>query len=97
MKKGGTRTKTGYVVATFDKFPGVRIPLLTDEECRERGIEPGRLPPFDTWTPEQQRAGHELQQIFGDMAVRQVYRILLRHLKDLPNEGPIPADFEEEA
>jgi hypothetical protein len=37
------KKQKGYLVATFEGFPGVRIPLLTDQECKERGIEPGRF------------------------------------------------------
>jgi len=47
------------LIATFDGFPGLRIPLLTKEECRERATELGRFPPFETWTPKQQAATKE--------------------------------------
>lgn len=66
------RTKRGgYLVATLGKFPGVPIPLLSDEECRARGIKPGRLPPLDTWSKDQQGALHELAMIVAEAAVRQ--------------------------
>ena len=32
----------GYLVARPAKFPGLEIPLLSDEECRARGIKPAR-------------------------------------------------------
>jgi hypothetical protein len=84
---------SGYLVATFEKFPGVAIPLLSDEECKARGIEPQRLPPMETWSPEQQEAGRKLRDVFMEIAVKQVYRIVLRHLQCLPAEGAIPTDF----
>lgn len=43
-RRGGS---TGFLVAQFEKFPGVRIPLLSDDECKERGIESQRLPTSD--------------------------------------------------
>jgi hypothetical protein len=87
----------GYLVATFEKFPGVRIPLLSDEECRARGIEKGRLPPFETWSPEQQAAGKELGEIFARMAVTQAMRCMLRHLEAMIAEGYSGTDPEKDA
>ena len=34
-----TRKDNSYLVATFANFPGVEIPLLSDEECQARGID----------------------------------------------------------
>jgi hypothetical protein len=84
-------------VAEFEKSPGVRIPLLSDEECKERGIEPQRLPPFETWTPEQQEAGRELREILTCMAVAQAFRSVLRPLELMQAEGYSKDDFEKEA
>jgi hypothetical protein len=42
-----------YLVATIEKFPGVRIPLLSDEECRARGIDKPTLPIFAHMTKEE--------------------------------------------
>jgi hypothetical protein len=42
-----------YLVATFEKFPGVRIPLLSDAECRARGIDKPTLPIFAHMTKEE--------------------------------------------
>lgn len=60
------RKQKGYLTATFPNFPGVRVPLLSDEECKVRGIEPGKFPPFETWTPKQQAAGRKLADILGE-------------------------------
>jgi len=101
MTASGTRsrkaTSKGFLVAEFEKFPGVRIPLLSDDECKERGIEPQLLPPFETWTPEQQKAGRELSEILTRMAVRQAFRSVLRHLELMQAEGYSMDDFEQEA
>ena len=42
-----------YLVATFANFPGVEIPLLSDEECQARGINKPAIPFFDHLTPEE--------------------------------------------
>lgn len=95
--KRARKGQPGYLVATFEKFPGVRIPLLTDEQCRERGIEPGRLPPFETWTPEQQEAGRKLAECFAEMAISQAYRSIAKELDRMGAEGYDKDDFEKEA
>ena len=42
QKKRAARKDKSYLVATFANFPGVEIPLLSDEECQARGInKPG--------------------------------------------------------
>jgi hypothetical protein len=86
-----------YLVAEFAGFPGVRIPLLSDEELKARGIEKQRLPPFETWTPEQQEAGRKLSEILGQMAVRQAFALVLHHLEQMQVEGYSSFDFEQEA
>jgi hypothetical protein len=48
-----TKADHGYLVAKFPDFGGVEIPLLSEDECRARGIEPGRLQPRETWTQAQ--------------------------------------------
>lgn len=73
-RKTTQRRPLGYLVATFEKFPGVEVPLLSDDECREHGVQPGKLPPFDTWSPEQQAALHELAAILAQMAVDEIIR-----------------------
>jgi hypothetical protein len=57
-------------------FPGVRIPLLTDEECRARGIEPGRLPLRETWTQAQRDAADELIAILLPHVHREALRVI---------------------
>lgn len=74
-KKNTSRKSTsGYLVATFENFPGVEIPLLSEGECRARGIEPGKLPPVDAWSPEQRTALYELAEIIAQAAVDDVFR-----------------------
>ena len=53
----------GYLVAEPRGFPGLRIPLLSDEECCARGIEPVRFPPRETWTQAQRDAADRLAEI----------------------------------
>jgi hypothetical protein len=74
--KRAARKDASYLVATFSNFPGVEIPLLSDEECRQRGIESGHLPPFETWSPEQQKAGRELGVLLYEMAAAQALQVL---------------------
>lgn len=59
-------------------FPGVRIPLLSDEECRARGIEPGRFPPRETWTQEQRDAADRLVEILLPHAYREALEAISR-------------------
>ncbi|HEY0801084.1 MAG TPA: hypothetical protein VGD54_09580 [Steroidobacteraceae bacterium] len=86
-----------YLVATFEKFPGVQVPLLSDEECRARGIAKGRLPPFETWSPEQQAAGRKLGDALAQMAVTQAMRCMLRQLEAMIAEGYAGTDPEKDA
>jgi hypothetical protein len=86
-----------YAVATFEKLPGVSIPLMLDEECKIRGIEPGRFPPFDTWTPEQQAAGRELSKALVEMAVDQSLRAVCRHRDAMQAEGYAGTQLEVDA
>jgi hypothetical protein len=76
QKKRAAREDKSYLVATFPNFPGVEIPLLSDEECQARGIERGRLPPPDTWSQEQQKARHELGVLLYQMAAGQALSVL---------------------
>lgn len=91
------KKQKGYLVAEFPNFPGVRIPLLSNEECKERGIEPGKFPPFSTWTPEQQTAGQKLAEILCEMAVSQAYRSMTNQLELMKQEGCDKPDREKEA
>jgi hypothetical protein len=121
QKKRATRKNAPYLVATFSSFPGVEIPLLSDEgehgrssdktKClvvpcerrytdvpagpersrtaqrqdRERGIESGHLPLFETWSPEQQKAGRELGVLLYEMAATQALQVLSAALDQLPS------------
>lgn len=76
QKKRATRKDAPYLVATFANFPGVKIPLLSNDECEARGIEPGHLPPIEPWSPEQQKAGRELGVLLYEMAAAQALKVL---------------------
>jgi len=76
QKQRAARKDRSYLVATFANFPGVEIPLLPDEECQARGIERGHFPPFETWSPEQQKAGRELGVLLYQMAAGQALSVL---------------------
>jgi hypothetical protein len=52
-RQRGTRKDRSYLVATFANFPGVEMPLLSDEECQARGINKPAIPFFDHLTPEE--------------------------------------------
>ena len=66
------KRQAGYLVASFEKFPGLKVPLLSDEECKARGIEPPQWPPLETWSPEQQQAFRELQDILVAAVVKEI-------------------------
>jgi len=61
--RGRNDAGKGYLVAEPSGFPGLRIPLLSDEECRARGIEPVRFPPRGIWTQTQRDAADRLAEI----------------------------------
>ena len=48
------------------------MPLLSEEECKARGVKPGKLPPLDKWSPEQQAAFSELADVLAQVAVREI-------------------------
>ena len=98
QKKRAAREDKSYLVATFANFPGVEIPLLSDEECQARGIERGRLPPPDTWSQEQQKARHELGVLLYQMAAGQALSVLSSATDAMKssNYGDLVA-FEKEA
>ena len=66
-----------YLVATFDGFPGVSIPFISEEERIARGIERRDFPPIETWTPKQQEASRRLRDLMIDGTVRQYFKLLL--------------------
>jgi hypothetical protein len=91
------KKSNGYLIATFEKFPGVQIPLLSDEECKARGLENGKFPPFDSWTPEQQVAGKRLGEALAELAVKQAMRCILRHLEAMIAVGCVGTEPERDA
>jgi hypothetical protein len=91
------KKSSDYLIATVEKFPGVQIPLLSDEECKARGIDRGELPPFASWTPEQQAAGKKLGKALAQLAVKQAMRSMLRHLEAMIAEGYAGTDCERDA
>lgn len=56
-----------------------------------------KLPPFASWTPEQQAAGKGLGEALAQLAVRQALRSMLRHLEAMIAEGYAGADPEKDA
>ncbi len=61
--RGRKDAGNGYLVAEPSGSPGLRIPLLSDEECRAVGIEPVRFTPRKTWTQAQRDAADRLVEI----------------------------------
>ena len=47
------RRPLSYLVATFAHFPGVEIPLLSDDECQARGINKPAISLLGHLTPEE--------------------------------------------
>jgi len=88
---------TDPLVGELTGFQSVRIPLLSDEECKVRGIERPRLPPFETWSDEQQKAGRRFGDILARMTLKQAWRCVLRQLDRMIGESYDKADFEKEA
>jgi hypothetical protein len=90
-----TKADQGYLVAEFPGFGGARIPLISDEECRDRGIEPGRLPPRETWTQTQRDAADRLEEILAPRAFYEALQVILAEIEREPSDSTIPeAEFE---
>ena len=87
----------GYLVAEPSGFPGVRIPLLSDEECRARGIEPGRLPPRETWTQQQRDAADRLIEMLLPHVFLEALQVILGELEREPADPAIPENEVEQA
>jgi len=85
-----TKADHGYLVATFPGFGGAEIPLLTEEECRARGIEPGRLPPRETWTLAQRDAADRLEEILAPRAFYEALQVILAEIEREPTDSKIP-------
>lgn len=54
--KGTARLDKPYLVATFENFPGVEVPLLSDDECRARGLRKPTFSPLAHLSPEERLA-----------------------------------------
>lgn len=94
-RSGGDAKTKSYLVAEPAGFPGIRIPLLSDEQCKARGIQKPKLPPFDTWSPEQQEAGRKLAEALTDLARHQALQLMLDEIERLPPDAVInEADIE---
>lgn len=90
------RDDNEYLVAEPAGFPGVKIPLLSDEECRARGIEPGRLPPRETWTQDQRDAADRLIEILLPHVYLESMEVILAELERQPPDSTIPdAEMEK--
>ena len=87
----------GYLVAEPSGFPGLKSPLLSDEECRDRGIEPGRLPPRDTWTQQQRDAADELIEMLLPHVFQEALHVILTELEREPANPAIPEKDVERA
>lgn len=86
----------GYLIAEFPAFGGARIPLLTEEECRARGIEAGRFPPRETWTQEQRDAADRLMEILRPRVLHEAMVLILSELEKLTTrDAPDDAALEK--
>jgi hypothetical protein len=70
-----------FLIAYPSGFPGVAIPLVSDEECRLRGIEPGKFPPRETWTQEQRDAANQLAEILLPHVIQEVLQVMLAEME----------------
>lgn len=84
-----------YLVAEPTGFPGVRIPLLSDEEREARGIPKAEFPPFETWSPEQQLAGRKLADALFELARTQALRLMLQEIERIPQDSQVGIDDVE--
>jgi hypothetical protein len=93
-----TKANEGYLVAEPSGFPGVRIPLLSDEECRARGIEPARFPPREIWTQSQRDAADRLEEILAPRAFYEALQVILAEIERGPADSTISeAEIEKVA
>jgi hypothetical protein len=88
-------TNHGYLIAKPAGFPGVEIPLLSDQECRARGIEPGKFPPRESWTQEQRDAADRLADILRPHMVREALQVILAELERMPADSELPESEKE--
>lgn len=89
-------TQKGYLVAEPAGFPGLRIPLLSDEECRARAIEPVRFPPRETWTQAQRDAADRLAEILRPHVFKEALYVILAEIEREGTDSKIPeAEIEK--
>lgn len=86
-----------YLIAEPSGFPGVKIPLLSDEECRVRGIEPGRFPPRETWTQQQRDAADRLVELLLPHVFKEALQVVLAELEREPAPSTVPEKDQEQA
>jgi hypothetical protein len=87
-----------YLIAEPSGFPGVGIPLLSDEEWRARGIEPGRLPPRETWAQAQRDAADKLEEILIPHVFQEALHVILGEIEREPADSKISeAEIEKVA
>jgi hypothetical protein len=84
-----TKADQGYLVAKFPGFGGVEIPLLSEEECRVRGIEPGRFPPRESWTQSQRDAADRLEEILAPRTFYEALQVILTEIEREPADSKI--------
>ena len=70
-----------YLVATFVGFPGVEIPLLSDAECKVRGITKPTISLLGHLTPEERLK--RLEPLIALLAEQ-----IVRELLDEARRGP---------
>ena len=92
------RPRRGISLLSPQDSPALRIPLLSDEECRARGIEPVRFPPRETWTQEQRDAADRLVEILGPHVYLEALYVIVADLEREGTDSKLPeSEMEKEA
>jgi hypothetical protein len=91
-----SRADKGYLVAKPAGFPGLVIPLLSEEECRARGIEPAKWPPRQTWTQAQRDAANRLGDILRPHVFREALLVILAELERMPGDSELSESEKEQ-
>jgi hypothetical protein len=84
-------------VAKPSGFPGVEIPLLSDDECYARGIKPGRFPPRETWSQSQRDAADRLSEILLPRVLLEALQLILSEIERQPLDSSVPDSKIEQA
>jgi hypothetical protein len=87
----------GYLIAKPVGFPGVEIPLLSDAECRARGIEPGRFAPRESWTQDQRDAADRLAEILLPHVFREALQVILTEIEGTSADSELSESEKERA